>query len=533
VTIVLCLFFTPLLSPLNVSAQSSPSVNIIQLTPSYSGAAGSAVTIVGTISTLNGSYQVMLGNVVVASGISTDNRVEANFTVPEVPAARYALTLIDTSTNVKSSKEFTVVTGYIINSSSSIIQQGNSVLLNVAVTGGSLGTSYGARVEVTIPTGEIFTANIELGTPNVQGTAKKEILFPSDFFSPSRAVTDYVGTYKMAFNSTLATGNFFVNILDSPSYHRGQTVTLRAIGYQPYQASKITINSVGGELLWSKSVLASSGGVIGIRWLIPSTITIGDYIARIVPDGEQKSIQDHQTFTVPGFNVAVQALSLSDRPVSDIVIQAFDLAPKKLFNSTTDITGLTTFKLEKGPHGLTAYLDGLAIGTANITVAGDELFNIVCRLNDLLIKVQTVDGIGLPFVNLDIKHNYQSGSISKNGSVSGQTDSNGNYVLVSTLIGATYTIDASMYDERFNPLNNTVSNLSNRAVEHVTIICPTRNVTLTITGYNHEVISTARLEFIELSNGLFHSVTADSEGLIETQVTFGKYRVRVYKDSVI
>ncbi len=147
-------------------------------------------------------------------------------------------------------------------------------------------------------------------------------------------------------------------------------------------------------------------------------------------------------------SVAVQASSLSNRPVADIVIQALDSATKKLSNSTTDINGLTNFKLEKGPHTLTAYLDEITIGTADITVTGNGTFNLVCKLNDLKVTVQTVDGIGLPFVNLDIKYNYQSGSISKNGSGSGQTDPSGNYFLVSTFIGATYTIDASMYNQK-------------------------------------------------------------------------------------
>lgn len=533
-TIVLCLLFPPLLSPLVVSAQSSPDINIVQLTlSSYSGVAGSTVSVVGSISTLNGSYHVILGNTIVYSGVSEGYNVEANFTVPEVPAARYALALRDISTNVQASKEFTVMIGYAVTSNPIIVQEGNPVSLNVAVTGGSLGTSYGAHIEVTVPTGATYTVDVDLGTPDVKGTAQKELLFPSNTFSPSGAVTDYVGPYKVAFNGTLATDTFFVNILDLPSYHRGETATLRAIGYQPYQTATITINSVSGELLWSKSVLASSGGVIGIRWVVPTTISIGNYIARIVPEGQQKPIQDQQTFTIPGYNVAVQASSLSNRPVADIVIQALDSATKKLSNSTTDINGLTNFKLEKGPHTLTAYLDEITIGTADITVTGNGTFNLVCKLNDLKVTVQTVDGIGLPFVNLDIKYNYQSGSISKNGSVSGQTDPSGNYFLVSTFIGATYTIDASMYNQRFNTLNNTVNNLPNQAIVEVTIICPTRTVNFTVTGYNHEAISKARLEFVEISNGLFHSVTTDNDGLVETQITFGKYRVRVYTDNAL
>jgi hypothetical protein len=105
--------------------------------------------------------------------------------------------------------------------------------------------------------------------------------------------------------------------------------------------------------------------------------------------------------------------------------------------------------------------------------------------------------------------------------------------LTSTLAGATYDIDASLYNRVFNPSNNSVNNLLNQATSDVTIICPSKNVTLDLTGYNRQAIPNARLELVELSNGVFYSATTDNAGSATAHVTFGTYRLRVYKDNTI
>ena len=101
------------------------------------------------------------------------------------------------------------------------------------------------------------------------------------------------------------------------------------------------------------------------------------------------------------------------------------------------------------------------------------------------------------------------------------------------MAGASYTIDASIYNQIFNAGNNTVSNLPAQATAQVFIICPSETVTLNVVGYNQEAIPNARIELVELSNGLFYSATTDSNGAASTQATFGMYRARVYKDNTL
>ena len=144
------------LMPLGTLAQTEVGVNILQIIPG-SGASGSIASLIGTIYTLNGSYQVLLGKTVVADGTSVGYYVEANFTVPELPAATYALILRDVRANVNASEQFTVSIGYSVTPSPPIIQEGDSITLNVAVTGGSLGTSYGANI--VLPKANLSAAN--------------------------------------------------------------------------------------------------------------------------------------------------------------------------------------------------------------------------------------------------------------------------------------------------------------------------------------------------------------------------------------
>jgi hypothetical protein len=75
---------------------------------------------------------------------------------------------------------------------------------------------------------------VPLGTSSNKGTANAQITFPSSSF-PSNGTTDYAGFYTVYFNQTasLAQNKFTINILNSITYHRGQTAAIVAVDYQP------------------------------------------------------------------------------------------------------------------------------------------------------------------------------------------------------------------------------------------------------------------------------------------------------------
>jgi hypothetical protein len=531
--------FAVVFVPLEVLAQNTNlGVSILQITPSSAtGPVGSSVNVIGTIYVSNGSYQILMGKTVVSSGKADGYYVDANFTVPELPVGPYALTLTDLGINVNSIKQFTVTTGYAITAVPSSVQEGNSLALTVSISGAQSGILYSANVAVVLPNplGTTYSKIVSLGTVSQKGTASAQVTFPDSNFNPVGSVANYAGTYTAYFNQSqnLAQTTFSVNFIDSTSYHRGQTVVVRATGYQPNQAATLNVISAVGSTIGTGSVTASADGLISTSWIVPSNAPIGDCTIRIIADGIQKSIQDSQTFTVIGYTVKVQTTNLAGQIVPEVALHALDSSTNVAYDATSGSDGIAIFKLEKGTYDTTATWNGVNVGETSIVVSGDSTFTIYCQLTNVKITVKSSNGIAMPLVNLNIVYHYQGNGGSKTGSASGQTDSSGSFTLNSSLASTTYTIDASIYGQIFNAGNNTVSNLQTQPTAQVLIICPTKTVTLSVVGNNQEPIPNARIELVELSNGLFYSAITDSSGLATTQATFGMYRARVYKDNTL
>jgi hypothetical protein len=542
VFILLLMVFAAVAMPLEVFAQNTNlGVNILQLTPKEgTGTVGSQVNLQGTIYQSNGTFQVILGKQVVDSGKAEGYFVNSNFTVPELPSGTYSLILRDASpnVNVNTSQSFSVTTAYLINPSPTSLQEDASVTLTVSVTGGQTGTSYSANVAVVLPSplGSTYTKIVSLGTPNAKGTASAQLTFPDSSFSPSGSLTDYAGMYTAYFNQSgsLAQSTFTVQFIDKTTYHRGDTVTVRATGYQPDAAATLTVISVSsGSTLDTVSVTASADGTISTSWVVPSNTEVGDYTIRLTAQTNAKALQDTETFSVIGYAVKIQTTNLAGQVVPVVSLQAKDAATGAVFNALSDSSGVANFKLEKGTNVITALWNGVNVGETNITVTGDGAFTISCQLINLKVIVKNTGGVVMPFVDLNIAYQYQSSSGIKTGISTGQTDASGSYTLISTLPTATYTVDASVYNQIFNAGNNTVSNLPAQATTQVFIIAPTETLMLNVVGYNQEAISGARIELVELSNGLFYSATTDGNGAATTQATFGMYRARIYKDNIL
>ncbi len=540
VSVLLLIVFAMIAMPLEVYAQNANlGVSIIQLSPNTgSGTVGSKVNLQGTIYQSNGTYQVIFGKAVVDSGTALGYYVNSNFTVPELPSGTYSLILRDVSINVNASQSFSVSTAYLISPSPASLQEGGSVSLTVSVTGGQIGTPYSANVAVALPSplGSTYTKAISLGTPNIKGTASATVPFPDSSFSPTGSLADYAGTYTAYFNQSqsLAQSNFKVHFIDETTYHRGETVTVRATGYQPNTPATLTITSVSsGSTLDTASVTASADGTISTTWAVSSNADVGDYTIRLSAQTNAKAMQDAENFTVTGYSIKIQTTNLAGQIVPAVSLQAKDATTGTVHNALSDSNGVANFKLEKGTNTITALWNGVNVGETNITVSGDGTFTISCQLINLKITVKNTAGVVMPFVDLNITYQYQSSTGTKTGTSAGQTDASGSYTLTSTLPTASYTIDASVYNQIFNAGNNTVSNLPTQATAQVFIIAPTETLTLNVVGYNQEAISSARIELVELSNGLFYSATTDGNGAASTQATFGMYRARIYKDNVL
>ena len=236
---------------------SNLGLGIIQVVPAgstvndgtivSSGSSDELLNLQGTIYTANSTYQIIFNSEIVASGLSNGYYVNTNFSVPEVPAGTYTFWLRDVAVDQDSSQEnFQVQTNETITAVPAQMQEGSSTVLAVKVTGGVPGTSYVANVSVVLPSplSTQYSQIVSVGTADQNGTASTQVTFPSSSFQPSGSLTDYAGSYTAYFNESSATPaqtTFSVGFLDSITYHRGQTATILAIGYQPNQAATLTV----------------------------------------------------------------------------------------------------------------------------------------------------------------------------------------------------------------------------------------------------------------------------------------------------
>jgi hypothetical protein len=543
VTLLILMSVSFLLMPITV-VLGQLGVNILLVSPQEEGAVGQAVNVQGTIETQNGEYEIWFGNTLVASNNSEGYYVNTNFTIPQFSAGAYTIILRDVTRRVNATYPFNVLVTYNIQplepSPPAQLQEGSSVVLNITFTGVQSGTTYYANVTVEppAPLNTSYSQIVELSVSSQTAVATAQVTYPDTAFQPEGSLTNYTGSYQVYLNKTeqLAVDQFFVGFTDSSQYHRDQSVAIRAIGYQPDENATISIKyEKTGDVLHSETVTASSGGILNSNWTVPSDALIGDYNITITPESTVKLVPDSQLFSVPGYPVKIRTLNLVGETVPQIVVEALDHATDALYNGTSGVDGIATVNLESGNHTLSAFWNGVQVGKLNVTITGENAFDLTCELTNLRITVQNKNGNLIPFVNLDITYQYVTTreGLSKTGHASGQTDLLGTSTFTSLLPGISYTINASIYGVVFNIGNNTVSGLPVQPISEVTILCPSRTLTLTILDYNRAAIPNARIELFELTSGLFHGAVTDTAGTVTLEVTFGKYRLRIYTDTNI
>jgi hypothetical protein len=499
------------------------------------------VSLIATIGSVNGTYQVYFDKQMVDTGISQVHFVDSNFTVPELPDGTYNITLVDVGANLNTTYSFPILTQFLITpevpSTPAQLQEGSSVILNVTIAGGDASKTYGAEVTVVLPSplGTNYTKTISI-TTSALGTAQAQVTYPDPSFSPADSSTLFAGTYHVYFNLTqsLAQSQFNVGFTDLTTYHRGDVVKIRAVGYTPGQTAILSINFNNG-VVFTQTDAASDQGIITSSYSIPLAAQMGQYTVTITPQtSPSKGVADVQAFQVPGYPVIFSAVNLAGEPVPNVVVEAFDQVANQTYSNTTDYTGAATISLEKGSAKVDAYYSQVKVGEINSTISGNSSFTISCQLADLTIKVQDKNGVVIPFVDLNMTFHYVTrDGTTQNGTVFGQTDLTGIYTFNSTFTGIGYSVQASKYSKVFNAGNDTLGNLPASPRSQVIILCPDKTLSLNIADYNNAAIPNARITFAEQASGIFYSVTSDSSGAAQVTVTFGQYNVNVYSESNI
>lgn len=539
-----------LFAPLSfVQGQSGLGFGVIQVVPKddfspiTSGAVNQAITVHGVLNTYNGQYLVYFGDTLVDNGTASGYYVASNFTIPQVVAGSYKIVMTDVAlaSNDTTNFTFTVNPEYIVQSitppSPDLLQEGDSIVLNVSLTAGQPNTVYSANITVASPTGNSYSKMVSLTTSSL-GTANTQLTYPDTSFVPPESTTAYAGIYTVYFNqsSSLGQSTFTIGITDRAEYHRKDLVTINAVGYQPSQTATVAITNEADVAVSSQTVTASNQGVIHATWTVPESAALGTYNVTITPQGVAKTVVDSQIFTLSGYPASFRVLNLAGASVPDILIQVYDPANNQFYNATTLFDGTATINLETGDYVVSAYWNDVKVGELQTTITGSHNYTLTCKLTDLHIAVHAIQGaqeIAVPYVDLEITIQYGA-SMTRTETFTAQTDSSGFYVLNSTLPNANYVIKASSYGVVFNNNNSTIANLPEKPSYQATILCPPKTLTLTTVDSNDVPLSNTRIELIEQNSGIFYSATTDASGVAQLQVVFGQYRAKIYtSDNVL
>lgn len=302
---LLVITFTAALLP---KATATPTLTI-SIYP-ISGTVGTEVKVNGTIDTFNGSYTIRWDGTYNVTGDATGYNVTKSFVIPPTVGAPFpgrdvSIELIDNNKTTAVNATFTLYTKYhietVVPSPPYQLQEGQTTEIRVNITGGEANTIYSANITVTDPSGAVYyNDTLQLTNTTNTGYGEGNTTYPANF--SLGANTDYVGIYAIAFNGTLATGNFTVGLTDRTEYPRMRTVKIRGAGYNASEDVTVDITKDGLSIAgFPRNRTADSNGVLTDSWAIPIDATAGTYKATLTnasTPGTIKTVPDVQNFTV-------------------------------------------------------------------------------------------------------------------------------------------------------------------------------------------------------------------------------------------
>jgi hypothetical protein len=272
VTLLVLVIILGLAMPTFSALGQTLGAEISQIFPTtLAGVVGQAGGLIGSIDTMNGTYQVYFGSILVAEGTAKEHGVDVNFRIPETPAGKYTLTLRDVQENDNATETFTVNIAYyvvpVVPAEPELLQEGSKVVLNLTILGGSPNTANRANITVSLPAplSTNYSRLVTLPTSSQKGTTTAQITYPDEAFQPSGSLADYAGPYKVYFNLTesLTSSQFQVGFTDLNRYHREQPVKIRAIGYQSNDTAIVEVkNMESGATMHNADVKPTSAGIV-------------------------------------------------------------------------------------------------------------------------------------------------------------------------------------------------------------------------------------------------------------------------------
>ena len=189
-------------------------------------------------------------------------------------------------------------------------------------------------------------------------------------------------------------------------------------------------------------------------------------------------------------------------------------------DGTTDETGWINLQVSHGNYTFRAFLKTVEVGRLDYIVLGDAtLPPLECELAQVTITVEDATGYPLPFINITIASN-------ETGVLHLETNNTGT-ISTNLFTDDGYVIEARRYGSVFSTVQ--IANLTvNRRID---LTVPTISVSFNVVDSKGTPLRDVDLAVYDWSSGVgkpAQSETTDNSGTAIIDVTFGKYRVRVY-----
>jgi len=529
VTMLAVTFFTPLLH----KASATP-ITIASIDPD-SGPVGTIVRVIGEIDTLGGSYQIWWDweTFLKEGNCPSDSKeVDDTFTVPSSSEGVHEVDLYDDTLGTYATGQFLVtLSSYTMSIEPSRIQEGLNTTVTVGVQGAVANKNYTLTVVVTAPSSASYTADLNLATDeDGYGTASK--IYWGEFLS---ANTHFVGTYSVAVNESLATGNFTVGLTDKLVYETTEVVCTRGSGYNPDE--NVTVNIKFGEASvagYPKNVTADMEGVVIDLWNVPIDAATGTYVVTLVSatnSGTIKEPVDVQEFSVT-IVCQIQTRNLDDEPVADVTVEVYNATTSDfLISEKTNKTGWVIFFLETGNYTFKTLWKDVEVGSlSNQSVSGTLIRILEVQLAHIRIVVKDEACAALPLINVILTYNYTTRyRETLLGTFPLETNFAGIAEVYNTLTNISYTVEAWRYGYLFNraSIENLTSSLQ------VNITCPAYNLLIHVLDSEELPLRNVQVKVIEWGSWIPMETpkTTNNSGSTDFRLALGRYKVRVYNYS--
>jgi len=215
------------------------------------------------------------------------------------------------------------------------------------------------------------------------------------------------------------------------------------------------------------------------------------------------------------------------KPLADVSVDVY-ANTTHITSGTTNETGWTDLRLDRGNYTFKAFWNDELVGSLNGSITGNltnyvlqRTFYIECELAHITIAINDEKGNPLPFINVNL-------ASSKPETLLFETNSTG-IIATNAFTNVSYTIESRRYGYLFD--TTLIENLTytRHGKDRINITCPTYNLFIYALDSKEQALKNVEVTVYEWSSGrIVGSGSTDPDfGSIAFNCTFGRYKIKI------